>query len=446
MSPRNRRDFIAASAGATVAFSILPRHVCGSAGQLAPSDKLNIAGIGIGGQGGGVTRDLSKLPNVNIVALCDVQRSHEARMAKEYPDRPFFQDYRVMLEKVKGIDAVMIGTPDHWHAPIALAAMRMGKHVYCEKPLTHTIEEARLLKRVAAETKAVTQMGNAGHGGEGLRQTKEWIDAGVIGQVTEVHTWSDRPGKFWQTQGKPRPSESQPVPETLDWNMWLGPASDRAYHSNYAPKQWRGFYDFGCGAVGDMMVHNADPAWYALDLGSPMSVEAETGATNPDTFPEWSIVKWHFEAKGKHGPITVIWYDGGKKPPLPPGSESDQKLDDNGIYFIGSKGVILCGGWSGAPRLVPESKMLNFEPPKPTIPRSVGHRQEWVDACIANKPADAKAGFWYSAPFTESLLVGVLPIRLGKKIEWDAITMNATNAPEAEELIRKTYRKGFGLD
>jgi predicted dehydrogenase len=442
---KNRRNFVANTVGTLAAFSIVPRHVCSGAGEPAPSARLNIACIGIGGQGGGVTRDLAAIPHVNIVALCDVQRAHEARMAKEYPGRPFFQDYRKMLESVKGIDAVMIATPDHWHAPIALAALRSGLHVYCEKPLTHTIEEARLLKQVAAETKLVTQMGNSGHAGEGLRQTKEWIDAGVIGNVTEVHTWSDRPGKFWQTQGKPAPTDSQPVPDTLDWDLWLGPAADRPFHSSYAPRQWRGFYDFGCGALGDMMVHNADPAWYALGLGQPTSVEAEMGPTNRDTFPEWCIVKWHFAATDNHGPITVTWYDGGKKPPLPPGAEADMKLDDNGIYFVGTKGSMLGGGWSAAPRLVPDSMMKDFQPPKPTIARSVGHRLEWVDACIAGKPEDAKAGFWYSAPFTESLLVGVLPIRLGKRIEWDAAAMRATNAPEADEIIRKSYRAGYGL-
>lgn len=301
------------------------------------------------------------------------------------------------------------------------------------------------MQQVAVETKSVTQMGNSGHAGEGLRQTKEWIDAGVIGKVSEVHTWSDRPGKYWQTQGRPRPQGSQPVPATLDWNLWLGPASDRPYHSDYAPRQWRGFYDFGCGAVGDMMVHNADPAWYALDLGAPQSVEAETGPTNSDTFPIWSIVTWHFAATAIHGPLKVVWYDGGKKPALPPGSEPTRKLDDNGIYFVGEKGVMLGGGWSGAPRLVPESAMADFAPPQPTIPRSVGHRPEWVNACIAGKPENAKAGFWYSAPFTEALLIGVLPIRLGKRIDWDAKNMKAVNAPEADSLIRKSYRSEFGL-
>lgn len=441
----SRREVLATSAATAVGFTFIPRHVLGAADQPAPSAKLNIGCIGIGGQGGGVTRDLASFAGVNIAALCDVDDKYAANTIRQYPGRPFYKDYRVMFEKEKNLDAVMIATPDHWHAPIALAAMKLGKHVYVEKPLSHSIEEARLMGEVASKTKVVTQMGNNGHGGEGLRLTKEWIDAGVIGKVTEVHTWSDRPGTFWKNQGKPRPEGTPPVPASLDWDMWLGPAPHRPYHPSYAPRQWRGVFDFGCGALGDMMVHNADPAWYALDLGSPDSVEAEMGPTNDDTFPEWCIVTWHFAAKGTRGAVKLVWYDGGKKPPLPPGSETDRKLSDNGIYFVGDKGVILCGGWSGAPSLVPDSAMKDFKAPAKTIPRSVGHRLEWVNACLAGKPEDAKAGFWYSAPFTESLLIGVLPIRLGKKITWDAKAMKAVGMPEADVLIRKPYRKEFAL-
>ncbi|MCX7044931.1 MAG: Gfo/Idh/MocA family oxidoreductase [Candidatus Sumerlaeota bacterium] len=450
----NRRKFIAASAAAAVSaaaaattFSctIVPRHALGGPGKPAPSGKLNIGCIGVGSQGTGVTKDLGGMPNVNIAAICDADEKQAANAMKAFPGRPFYKDFRVLLDKEKGLDAVMVATPDHWHAPISIRAMKLGKHVYCEKPLAHTVEEARLMGKVAAEMKVVTQMGNNGHGGEGLRLTKEFIDAGAIGAVKEVHVWSDRPGRFWDTQGRRRPSDTPPVPPTLDWNLWLGPAAQRPYHPDYAPRKWRGWFDFGCGALGDMMVHNADPAWYALDLGAPESIEAQTAETNPDSFPLWTIVTWNFAAKGKRGPVKLVWYDGGKKPALPPGSESDRKLEDNGIYFAGDKGAMICGGWSSPPRLVPETAMKNYQRPPKTIERSLGHRIEWVNACIAGKPQDAKAGFWYSAPFTESLLIGVLPIRLGKKIEWDAESMKAKNAPEADPLIRKKYREGFGL-
>jgi hypothetical protein len=219
----------------------------------------------------------------------------------------------------------------------------------------------------------------------------------------------------------------------------------RPYHPDYVPRQWRGWIDFGCGALGDMAVHNADPAFYALDLPAPDWTDAETSPTNPDTFPLWSIITYHFPTSNQGNPVTMKWYDGGKMPPHPPGMEPDRKLEDNGIYFVGAKGVLLAGGWSGTPRLVPEKKMQEFQRPAKTIPRSPGHRREWVNACLAGKPQDAKSGFWYSAPFTEGLLIGLLPVLLGKRIEWDARAMRASNAPEATPIIRKPYRHGFEL-
>lgn len=411
--------------------------------RIAANSKLHVGCIGIGGQGGGVTAELATFDNVHIAALCDVDSKYAAGTIKKYPGRPVYRDYREMLEKEKDLDAVMIATPDHWHTPIALAAMKQGKHVYCEKPLAHSIQEARLMEQVARSTGVVTQMGNNGHGGPGLRETKEWIDAGVIGAVHEVHVWSDRPGKFWKTQGRRRPTETPPVPPTLDWDLWLGPAQERPYHPDYVPRQWRGWIDFGCGALGDMAVHNADPAFFALDLGAPDWADAQSSPTNPDSFPEWSIITYHFSAKGKHGPITMKWYDGGKQPPRPAKMDPDRPLGDNGILFIGDEGAILCGGWSGSPSLVPTRD--NFHAPPKILPRSAGHRREWVNACFAGKPNDAMAGFWYSAPFTEALLVGLLPLHVGKRIEWDAKAMRATNAPEAERFIRKQYRKGFEL-
>jgi len=413
--------------------------------KIGAGEKMRVGCIGIGGQGGGITARLAEYPDVEIAALCDVDPKYAAKNIQKYPGRPFYTDYRVLLEKEPNLHAVMIATPDHWHAPISLAAMQLGLHVYCEKPLAHTIEEARIMGHVARETGVVTQMGNNGHASEGLRLTKEWIDAGAIGKVTEVHVWSDRPGKFWRSQGHRRPAATPPVPEGLDWDMWLGPAEPRPYHPDYCPRQWRGWFDFGCGALGDMAVHNADPAFYALDLGAPEWVEAESSPTNPDSFPEWSIITYQFPATDRRGPVKMIWYDGGRLPPRPPLFESERALGENGIYFVGSEGVIMAPGWSGTPRLVPESRMQTFQRPPKTIARSVDHRREWVDACRAGRPEDAKAGFWYSAPFTEALLVGVLPLIAGKRIVWDARTMTATNAPELTPFIRKRYRNGFGL-
>lgn len=454
MAKSTRRGFLTAGAAASFGFSIVPRHVLGAPGQPPPSGRLNIGCVGIGGRGNSLVKTFAAMPNVRVSALCDVDTARAADIAKAYPALPFYRDYRAMLEKEKGLDAVIVATPDHTHTPVSLAAMKLGKHVYCEKPMAHTIEEARLMAKVAAETKTVTQMGNGGHGGEGLRLTKEWLDAGAIGQVKEVHVWTDRPVmnmgakavKVWHSNGQRRPAATPPVPASLDWNLWQGPAPEHAYHPDYAPQVWRPWFDYGNNAIGDMMVHNADPAWYALELGAPDAVEALTSEKNPDSFPVWNVITWEFGSKGKRGPVKLTWYDGGKMPPPPPGMEPDRKLDHNGVYFVGEKGVILCGGWSGPPRLVPESAMKTFERPAKTIPRSKwGHYREWVEASIAGKPMDAQAGFWWSGPYMESLLVGTLAVRLNKRIEWDGAAMRATNAPEAEPLIRKAYRNGFDL-
>ena len=437
-----RRTFLGRTALAAATVSIVPRHVLGGDGKPSANEKLNIAGIGVGGQGAG---DLREMEGENIAALCDVDWKFAAHTFKRYPKAEVFKDYRVMLEKRKDLDAVMIATPDHMHAPIALAALRAGKHVYVEKPMAHSVEEARVMTRVAKETGLVTQMGNNGHAGEGLRLIREWIQGGVIGAVREIHCWSDRPGTFWK-QDLDRPTATPPVPPDLDWNLWLGGAPVRPYHPVYSPAAWRGWFDFGNGALGDMAIHNMDPAFYALDLDAPVATEARTSTPlKKESFPSWSIITYEFAAKGDRPAVNVVWYDGGKQPPRPAGLEPDRKLGDNGIYFVGDRGTMLCGGWSGAPRLVPESKMKDLVRPAKTIPRSIGHRAEWIQACKQKKPADAKAGFDYSGPYTEALLVGTLAVRLQKRIEWDSAAMKATNAPEADPLIRKAYRPGFGI-
>ena len=437
-----RRHFLRHSAALGLGLSIVPRHVLGQ-GQTPPSEKLNVAGIGIGGQGGAVLRDPA-ISSQNIVALCDVDWKYAAGTAKTFPKAEQFADYRAMLERLKTCDAVVIGTPDHMHAPITLAALRAGKHVYVEKPMAHTIEEARVMTRVAKETGLVTQMGNNGHAGEGLRLTREWIQAGAIGQVKEVHCWSDRPGKWW-VQDRERSADVVAAPQTLDWNLWRGAAPARPYHPCYHPVAWRGWFDFGTGALGDMAIHNLDPAFYALDLDAPVAAEAQSSPLKKESYPAWQVITFDFAAKGNRPALKAYWYDGGKKPARPAELGAGAELDDNGILFVGDKGVMLCGGWSGAPELLPESRMASFVRPPKTIPRSIGHRAEWVQACKDRKPQDAKAGFAYSGPYTESLLVGNLATRLQKRIEWDAAKMQAKNVPEADALIRKHYRDGFGI-
>jgi predicted dehydrogenase len=439
-----RRHFLQLAATATFAVQIVPRHVLGGPGETPPSERLRIAGIGVGGQGGGVVAAMAGLKQ-DIVALCDVDQSYAAHTFKAHPKAEVYKDYRVLLGKRKDIDAVVIGTPDHMHAPVTAAALRSGRHVYVEKPMAHSIEECRAMTRLAKETGLVTQVGNSGHAGEGLRLAREWIQAGAIGPVREVHCWSDRPGTFWK-QNLERPTDTPPVPETLDWNLWLGAAPMRPYHPTYLPAKWRGWFDFGTGAMGDMAVHNMDPAYYALDLDAPVAAEAQTSQPlTKETYPAWSILTYEYAARGNRPAVKIYWYDGGKMPPRPAGLEPERNLGDNGIYFVGDKGVMLAGGWAGTPRLVPESRMKDFKMPAKTIPRSPGHAAEWIQACKDRKPEGAKAGFAYSGPYTESLLVGNLALRLQKRIEWDAAAMKATNAPEAEALIRKTYRPGFGI-
>jgi len=444
MQGLDRRRFLKTTSAALAAASvhIVPRHVLGGAGQTPPSEQLNIAGIGVGGQGAGDLRDMA---SENIVALCDVDWKKAAGTIKTYPKAQKFKDYRVMFDKIaKEIDAVMIATPDHMHAPIAVAAMHAGKHVYVEKPMAHSIEECRVMAKLAKETGLVTQMGNNGHAGEGLRQTKEWIDAGAIGHVKSIHCWSDRPGTFWK-QDLDRPTDTPPVPLDLDWNLFLGAAPDRPYNPVYHPRAWRGWFDFGTGALGDMAVHNMDPAFYALDLGAPSAAEAKTSPLKKESYPAWQIITYEFPAKANRPPVKLTWYDGGKMPPLPPEVASTFKLADNGIYFVGDKGIMVCGGWSGVPFLFPAKRRDEFQIPPKTIPRSIGHRQEWIAACKENRPDMAKAGFAYSGPFTEALLVGNLSTRLQQRIEWDSANMRATNTSEADALIRKTYRKGFSI-
>ncbi len=437
----SRRELMGAAA-AVAAFTIVPNRVLAA----SANGKLNIAGIGVGGRG---ASDLEGVQSENIVALCDVNLDSAQKALKKYPGAKVYRDFREMLDKeAKSIDAVVIGTPDHIHAPAAIRAMKMGKHVYCEKPMAHTIFEAREMAKVARETGVVTQMGNQGHAGEGLRLYREYIDAGAIGKVREVHVWSDRAGtpqRAWWPQGVTAPQNSEPVPENLDWDLWLGPAKWRPYNSAYVPFKWRGWWDFGCGALGDMAVHNADPAFFALELDAPTAVEAETDEVNNDTFPKWNIIHYYFPAKGNRPAVKMTWYDGAKLPPTPVHLDAGLKIGDNGILFVGENASLLGGSHAGTPRIIPEAKRKEIGQPPKTLPRSPGHHKEWIEACKAGKPQDAKSGFWYAGPFVEALLVGNLAVRLQKRVEWDAKTMRSPNCPEADNYVTKFYRAGWGL-
>ncbi len=449
----SRRELVGAAA-AVAAFTFVPKQILGTAGQPSANNKLNIAGIGVGGRG---ASDIEGVSSENIVALCDADLDRAKGTLKKHENAKVYRDFREMLDKEhKNIDAVVIGAPDHIHAPASIMAMKMGKHVYVEKPMAHAIYEARRMTQVAKETGVVTQMGNQGHAGEGLRLYWEFIKNGAIGTVREVHVWTDRAGtpeRAWWPQGIDRPKGSASVPEDLDWDLWLGPARWRSYAKfpnskgeqvAYCPFNWRGWWDFGCGAIGDMAVHNADPAFFVLDLGAPKAVEAQTSPVNDETLPVWNIITFEFPAKGDRPPIKMTWYDGAKLPPTPPELEG-RKLGGNGILFVGDKGKLLGPSHAGAPRLIPESRQKEYGKPPQILPRSPGHHQEWIEACKAGKPQDAKSGFWYAGPFVEALLVGNLAVRLQKRVEWDSVKMRSPNCPEADNYITKFYRNGWDL-
>lgn len=447
----SRRRFLASSATAMGSCLIVPRHVIGQ-GRTPPSEKLNLAGVGVGGQG---ASDLHEMRSENIVALCDVDAAYAARTFQEYPRATRYVDFREMLEKEKGIDAVVVGTPDHNHAIVSVAAMKHGKHVYCEKPLTRTVKEARVVAQVAQETKRVTQMGNQGMAFEGNRLMKEWIWSGAIGPVREVHVWSDRPtqrGKpaLWWPQALERPSDTPPAPPTLNWDLWLGPAPWRPYHPAYVPFKWRGWWDFGSGGLGDMGIHNLAPVFSTLKLGAPTSVTATSTPVFKETVPLAAMVHYEFPARGEMPPLKLHWYDGGLLPERPDELEDNRTLDpEDGILFVGDRGKILVEGWGGErPRLIPAARHQAFTPPPQSLPRSIGHYQEFIRACKTGAPTESHFGF--SGPLTEAVLLGSVAIRLGaelmgEKLRWDSANLRVTNVPEANALLHYEYRKGWSL-
>jgi len=451
-SGMTRRTFLAATAaisGSAEALSAEPRRPR----RYAAADRLNVAVVGAGGRGADNMGDLKKV-GVNFVALCDCDARRAADTFKAYPSVPKYTDWRKMLDKEKGIDAVLVATPDHNHAAISIAALRHGKHVYCEKPLAHSIWEVRQMAKVAAETGLATQMGTQGHAFEGTRRAVEVIRSGAIGDVQELHVWTDRPAGWWP-QGVERPKDSPAVPPELDWDVWLGPAAVRPYNPAYLPFVWRGFWDFGTGAIGDMGVHNLDTAYWALDLGIPTSVEvkdcspAMSSAPMKDTAPLWSAIELQFPARADKPAVKMMWYDGGKLPPKELFQGEPLVSKDGGSLVIGSKGTLFTRTWHGGENesdmfvLLPRKQFADYQPPARTLPRTASHHQEWVDACRGN--AKTLSNFGYAANLTESLLLCNVALRTGSRIDWDAARMHATNCPEADRFIKPRFRKGFGI-
>ncbi|KPL20114.1 MAG: oxidoreductase [Phycisphaerae bacterium SM1_79] len=442
----SRRSLLVGSAAAAASFTIVPRHVLGGPGNIPPSEKLNIAGIGVGGQG---SWDLDNVSSENIVALCDVDTNRAAGTFRRYPKAKRYRDFRKMLEKEKNIDAVVVATPDHTHAVATMMAIKMGKHAYCEKPLTRTVFEARAIAKAASQAKVATQMGNQGMAFEGNRLINEWLWDGAIGPVRDVHAWSDRPthnGELFWAQGVDRPRETPPVPDTLDWDLWLGPAPSRPYHPAYVPFKWRGWWDFGSGGLGDMGIHNLAPVFSALKLTAPTSVHSSSTLFNNETLPLASTVHYDFPARDDMPPVKLHWYDGGMLPPRPDELEDNRQLSrEDGLIFVGDKGKMYVEGWGGnSPRLIPEARMKAYSRPPKTLPRSIGHHKEWIQAC--KKGTKTRSNFNFAGSLTEAVLLGTVSVRTGgKELIWDSENLKVTNVPEANEYLHYQYRSGWTL-
>jgi predicted dehydrogenase len=446
-----RRGFVKV-VGAAGAFMIVPRHVLGQ-GQTPPSEKLNVACIGLGWPGRKDTDALAATDN--IVALCDVDTNREPDFRKKYEKAKNFVDYRRMLDEMgKTIDAVIVATPDHSHAVLAIAAMKLGKHVYCEKPLAHSIREVREMMKVAKEQKLVTQTGNQGHSSDSIRLFCEWIWDGAIGNVHTIHAGCSIVNTGMDKLAEVRSSRVQP-PSNLNWDLWLGPAMERPFNPAYLPETWRGWVPFGDGTLGDWTCHVIDPVFWALELGAPTSVVAEVKdwdrKTQGDVYPKGEIVTFEFPAKetshGKRGPVKLVWYTGNQPIPRPEMLEADRKAVDTGAVVYGDKGAIMYGSHgAGGVRIIPESAMKAYKQPKHSIPRvpGGGHEQDWAKAIKAG--GRAGSDFSYGGPLTEIALGGIIAVKLmGQKLEWDAEKMEFENNREANALISPPMRKGWEL-
>jgi predicted dehydrogenase len=451
----DRREFFQHSAMAG-AGSFLLGGAPAYARSLAPSpnEKVRFACIGVGGKGDSDTHDAGR--HGEIVALCDTDENVLNRMGKEYPKAKKYFDYRKMLEELGDkIDAVTVSTPDHTHAPASVMAMKMGKHCFCQKPLTWSVEEARVMRTLAAEKKLCTQMGNQGTARDGFRAGVELIRSDTLGPIKDVMVWTNRP--IWP-QGMGRPKSTPGVPNHVHWYEFLGSAHDRPYHPDYQPFKWRGWLDFGTGALGDMACHTINIAAMALELFDPESIEIvdTSGIVDRESYPVWSIIRTRFGANKNRGPVTLTWFDGGEKLPESKRSykeflhgEVDKKTGkppESGLILIGEKGSFFSRNDYGAEHvLLPRDKFKEVETPKPTLPRSPGHFTEWVDAIKTGNPKKAMSNFDYAGKLTETVLLGVVALKAGTTIEWDPVAMKAKNVPSADQYIRRDYRKGFSI-
>jgi len=438
-----RRQVLAAGAAAA-AFTIVPRHVLGGPGQTPPSEKLNIAGVGVGGMGSGDIRSLGEGLGQNIVALCDADQRAIASNLKRFPNAKPHTDFRKMLETQKDIDAVVVATPDHLHAVVTMMAIKLGKHVHCQKPLTHSVYEARRIGQAAREAKVATQMGNFAQASETPRLVCETIWSGAIGQVREVHAGSNRYPPI-SPRGIRRPADTPPVPKELDWDLWVGPSPMRPYHSCYHPFAWRGWWDFGTGCLGDIGCHEFSSTFKALKLGHPDWVDAcSTNQACPpevcnETAPAASITRWHFPAQGDRGEVLLCWWDGGMKPPRPDELEPGRPFaEGDWTYFIGDKGKMY------GHRIIPETRAKEIGKVPKTLPRSPGHYQEWLAACKGGPPAGSNFAD-HAAHLSEIVLLGNVSIRTKQKLFWDGANLRVTNGEEANALINPPYRPGYTL-
>jgi predicted dehydrogenase len=465
-----RRVFLGA-AGSVATFTMVPRHVLGGPGNAAPSETLNLGAIGVGGHGAFLVNEIftqsqhmpNKMGGARFVALCDVdeRRASETIIRrvpavtndggfKRFREATRYNDFRRMLEKeAKNIDAVVVATPDHVHVPASVMAMQMGKHVYCEKPLAHNVFEARLAADVAGKNKVATQMGIGNHSTEAFRRVVELVRAGAIGEVEEVHAWCDDdpgmpPDDGRLPWGDRLPQQTPPVPDGLHWDLWLGPAPFRPYHPAYHPVVWRNWWDFGNGRLGDMGCHLLDLAFWALDLRHPLTVEAEgPGRVGREVAPRWLIVRWTFPGRENRPPVTLTWYHGNKRAGLL--KEVNLPNWPIAVLFVGSQGMLITQIEVVPPRfeLHPKEKFADFQPPPQTIPRSIGHANEWLLACRTGEPTTC--GFDYAGPLTEAVLLGNVAYRTGQRLQWDPENLKATTCPEADQFLRREYRKGWKL-